>query len=141
MAMSRILTGFLFLSALSGSALAVDGGTVWHHHGLPSCDAPSVIATIPERFAYQDANLIGSGIAITGIDRIHEHAVKAGPGLVDRRYCGATAWLSNGRQSEVVYIIEGPKLGFASIGWHVESCLPAYDPYRVYDAWCRSIRP
>ena len=30
--------------------------------------------------------------------------------------------------------------GFASIHWGVQSCLPSYDPYRVYGAWCHSIR-
>ena len=137
--MRRILTGFLFLSAMAGSALAHD--TVGWHGPLPECDSPAVIASIPEKFAYYDAHVIGSGLVITGVDGIHEHAVRMGPGLVDRRYCGATAWLSNGRKSRVDYIIEGPKLGIFSIGWHVESCLPGYDPYRVYDAGCRAIRP
>ena len=137
--MRRILTGFLFLSAMMGSAFAAD--TVGWHGPLPACDTSAVVASIPDKFAYYDAHIIGTGLAITGVDGIHEHGVRTGPGLVDRRYCGATAWLSNGRKSEVVYIIEGPKLGIFSIGWHVESCLPGYDPYRVYDAHCRAIRP
>jgi hypothetical protein len=137
--MRRILTGFLFLAGLAGSAMAAD--TVGWHGPLPACDTRAVVASIPEKFAYYDTHVIGAGVGITGVDGIHEHAVRVGPGLVDRRYCGATAWLSNGRKSEVVYIIEGPKLGIFSIGWHVESCLPGYDPYRVYDAHCRAIRP
>lgn len=113
-----------------------------HHAALPTCDDPAVVARIPEKFAYYDAHVIGSGLAVSTIDGIHESALRAGgPGLIDRRYCGATAWLSNGQRHEVVYLIEGPKVGFASIGWHVESCLPGFDPYRVYDARCRSIRP
>lgn len=108
----------------------------------PSCDSPHVLARLPERLAYYDAHVIHSGVAITTVDAPRETGLKAGgPSLVDRRYCSATAVLSNGTTSEVVYIIEGPKLGVFSIGWHVESCLPGYDPYRVYDARCRSIRP
>jgi len=60
--------------------------------------------------------------------------------VVDVRYCIGRAWLSNGSASEVVYIIEGPMKGLFSIGWAVESCLPPFDPYRVYDGNCRSIR-
>ncbi len=109
-------------------ALAADYGAgteTYGFHSLPPCNAAAVVARIPEKFAYYDAHVIGSGLAITGIDRIRENRLVAGgPGFIDRRYCSATAWLSNGRKSEVVYLIEGPKMGFASIGWHVESCLP-----------------
>lgn len=151
--MGRILTSLVLAAALTAPAAAADFGVVavpaplpapahvWHS-GLPGCDDPSVIATIPVKFATYDRNIIGTGLSVANIDGIHETGLRAGgPSLVDRRYCGATAWLSNGQRSEVVYIIEGPKLGFASIGWHVESCLPGFDPYRVYDARCRSIRP
>ncbi len=154
--MRRFLTSLVLAGALAAPAAAADFGAGvavpapappvayhhWHHGALPTCDDPAVIATIPARFAIYDANIIGSGLAIGNIDRIHESALKAGgPGLIDRRYCGGVAWMSNGQQNEVVYLIEGPKVGFASIGWHVESCLPGFDPYRVYDARCRSIRP
>ena len=145
--MRRIFTGIVFLTALTGSAFAADYGSdvvvPYGHHGyLPTCDEPAVTAKVAEKFAYYDAHVIQSGVSITGIDGQHEVALKAGgPSLVDRRYCGATAWLTNGRKSEVVYLIEGPKLGTFSIGWHVESCLPGYDPWHVYDARCRSIRP
>ena len=145
--MRRILTGVLCLAALAGSAFAADYGndvvlSYGHHGNLPQCDEPSVTARIAEKFSYYDAHVIQSGIGITAIDGQHEVALTAGgPSLVDRRYCGATAWLTDGRKSEVVYLIEGPKLGTFSIGWHVESCLPGYDPWHVYDARCRSIRP
>ena len=147
--MRAILTGSLLLALAAGPAVASDfDGTApigFHNHRfsvLPACDAPGVVAGIAERFAYQDAHIIHAGLAVTGVDGVHERAVKAGgPGLVDRRYCGATASLSNGRRAPVAYIIEGPKLGLFSIGWHVESCVAGYDPYRVYDAGCRSIGP
>ena len=150
--MRQILTALSLLTAViatpafaADTAIAPYSGVGYRHHhdaGLPPCHDPAVVATIPEKFAHYDANVIYSGLGIVNIDGIHEDALKAGgPSLIDRRYCGATAWLSNGQTHEVVYLIEGPKLGFASIGWHVESCLPGFDPYRVYDAWCRSIRP
>lgn len=150
--MHQILGAAILAAVLALPAVAADYGAVTappppvahhgHHKMLPPCNDPRVVATIPEKFAYYDARVIQSGLAILNIDGVYESALKAGgPGLIDRRYCNATAWLSNGQTHEVVYLIEGPKLGFASIGWHVESCLPGFDPYRVYDAWCRSIRP
>jgi hypothetical protein len=143
--MRRILTGVVFLVALAGSALAADyaGDVAYGPPGyLPLCGDPAVVAHIPERFAYQDAHITHTGVRIDGITGAHEKALRAGgPGLIDRRHCGATAHLSNGRRAEVVYIIEGPRVGIFSIGWHVESCLSGHDPYRVYDAQCRSIRP
>jgi hypothetical protein len=148
--MLRILAGFVFAAILTGSAAAADYRVgapppPARGHGyaaLPECDAPGVLARISEKFAHQDARITRAGLAITGIDGIRQRALKAsGPSLTDRRYCGGTSWLSNGRSSEVVYLIEAPKLGTFSIGWNVESCLPGFDPYRVYDAHCRSIRP
>ena len=56
------------------------------------------------------------------------------------RYCTGTAAFDTGKKSEVVFIIEGPMKGKYGIGWAVESCLPGFDPYRVYDGNCRSIR-
>lgn len=143
--MRRILTGFVFLAALTGAALAADysGEVTYGPPGyLPLCSDPAVIARIPERFAYQDAHITLTGLAIIDVAQPYQVSLDAGgPGYIDRRYCGATARLSNGRRSEVVYIIEGPRVGAFSVGWHVESCLPGHDPYHVYDARCRSIRP
>lgn len=145
--MRGILTGLMALAALTGTALAADYGSDatirYHHHGaLPECDAPSVTARVAEKFAYYDAHVIHSGLGIADIDGQREVALSAGgPSYVDRRYCAATALLTDGSTSEVVYLIEGPKLGTFSIAWHVESCLPGFDPWRIYDAACRSIRP
>ena len=146
--MLRVLTTCLFVS-IAGVATPADYGRapapVAPSHGygvLPACDEPGVLARISEKFAYQDARVTRAGLAIARIDGVHQHGLRAGgPSLIDRRYCGATAWLSNGGSSEVVYLIETPRLGTFSVGWSVESCLPSYDPYRVYDARCRSIRP
>jgi hypothetical protein len=141
--MRRILTSLLFVASLAGSAFAADyttgGYTGWH--GIPACDAPGVAWRISEKFSYQDAHLIHSGVAISGIDGIHEKGVgDVWQSRITRRYCGATAWLSNGRKAEVVYVIEGPHLGTFSVGWHVESCVAGYDPFHVYDGYCRSLR-
>jgi hypothetical protein len=136
--MIRIAAGLLALAFMAAPASA---NPSWWRGSLPDCGSPSVLAKVRAKVAYGAPRVLGYHLSIEGIDGIYQDDVDAyGAGLIDRRYCSATAWLSNGKQSEVVYLIESAQ-GFASIGWNVESCLPGYDRWRVYDAWCRSIRP
>ena len=145
--MRRILASLVVLAASVASgvpaALAADEIGPFHSYaGGPACNDWSVLARVTEKFSYQDRHVAGEGLAISGIDHVREQAPRlGGHGLVARRYCSATAWLSNGRQAEVAYLIEGPGLATFSIGWHVESCVVGHDPWRVYDARCRSLRP
>jgi hypothetical protein len=150
MAVQRFLVALLFSVALSGTAAAQStlyGMPIIGTPGpgsvpLPECQDPYVLSLIAEKFAYQDRRIIRSGLAISHVDGIVQQALRYGsPGFVDRRYCGATAWLSSGAASELVYVIEGPMLGPFSLRWGVQSCLPPFDPYRVYSADCRAIRP
>ena len=127
-------------SALSGLAVVTAPGPAYPP--IPECDAAYVLSLIAGKFAYQDRRIGGSGLAVSRIDGVSQRALRLGaPGFVDRRYCGATAWLSDGRLSELVYLIEGPMLGPFSYRWGVQSCLPGFDPYRVYSADCRTLRP
>jgi hypothetical protein len=148
--MLRILTAFLLASSLAGVARAADYSyappppvmRAPAYTTLPACDEPGVLTRVTDIFAYQDAHVTLAGLAINRIDGVRERALKAGgPSLTDVRYCSGTAWLSSGRASEVVFIIEGPMKGTFSIGWNVESCVVGYDPWHVYEARCRSIRP
>ena len=147
--MNRLFVGLLSLMLFATTAGAGDyyGQPKVHNHRsfwngmLPACDQSDVLGRIAEKFTYADVHILFTGLAIVGFDRIRENATRAGgPSLIDRRYCKATAVMSDGRKYAVIYLIESGQ-GFASIGWNVESCLPAFDPWRVYDAWCRSIYP
>jgi len=114
----------------------------WYSKGyLPTCDSWRVIISIQQKFSYANRKTFHWGVGINSVTEIRElpDAIRD-HSLIGRRYCRGTAWLSDGRRSEVVYLIES-KQGFASIGWRVESCLPAYDPWHVYGSWCRSIQP
>ncbi len=153
--MMRLLLMALGLFGFIASVDAADYGqapvatTYGHfgglHHGqrgyLPACDEAQVLSRIAARFAYADPRILHTGLVIEQIDGVRQNALRAGgPSLIDRRYCGGVAWLSNGGRSEVVYLIEA-KQGFASFHWNVESCLPSFDPHRVYGAHCRAVRP
>lgn len=137
-----LATGLLAAPALAGDYYGSDEYARRYHAGaLPDCGAPEVLGRVARNFAYGDRHVTFTGLAIAHFDRIRESSLEAGgPGLIDRRYCHATAWMSDGGKSEVVYLIES-RQGFVSLGWNVESCLPKFDRWRVYDGWCRSIRP
>ena len=108
---------------------------------LPGCESGAVIGRIVARSTWADRHTWHTGVMVGGVSRIRETALRdMGPSHIARRYCSGVARLANGRTSELVYVIEAGQ-GFASIGWNVEFCLPPYDPYRVYDAWCEAIRP
>ncbi len=144
--MRRILASLLLVASSALPAAAADysaGPAKTTSYGAgPSCSEASVLWRVTEKFAYQDAHVAHEGIGITGIDNIREEAPRiGGQGLVFRRYCAATALLSNGRKAHVSYLIEGPALATFSLGWHVESCVIGHDPWRVYDGGCRAISP
>ena len=145
--MRKFLLSSAALFMLAAPAAASDYDVITYsptsdYGTVPACDTPAVLRSIANRFAYQDAHIVYSGVTIASISGVRQRAYKpARGGFIDRRFCGATAWLSNGRRSEVVYMIDGPWTGFAGFGYHVQSCLPGRDPYHVYDASCRSLRP
>lgn len=128
----------LLASALPSSA---NSWNYWNWSTwLPLCSNGAVLAHIEEHAAWAERHTWHRGWVIHGISNVGQTALDPGPSHIDRRYCRGTAWLSNGRKSELVYVIEAGQ-GFASMGWNVEFCLPAYDPWRVYDSWCRAIQP
>src|SRR6185503_186140 len=87
---------------------------------LPDCADRAVLTHIARKFAFQDAVIVHSGLAILTIDNTRQTRLKDGPSLVDVRYCTGRAVLSNGIASEVVYIIEWPMKGPFSVGCALE---------------------
>lgn len=111
---------------------------------FPDCSNGSVKARIIDKFNWADRNTFYRGISIRTIDYERDRGVEsfgvAGIGApIDRRYCKAKAWLSNGKSNTVYYRIERG-MGLAGTGYKVEFCLPGYDPWHVYDGSCRVLR-
>lgn len=109
---------------------------------LPYCDDTKVLRTILKRFRKADHRTWKRGLLIDEISHTHEraHRPRDGYGTIGRRYCRARAHLSNGRHPRIHYLIEEHQ-GFASISWNVEFCIVGLDRWRIYDAWCRTVRP
>jgi hypothetical protein len=108
---------------------------------VPACDGAGVLSRIRDRFAGAHSRTWRSGLSISAI----EWAGDARPGgeypsLIGRRFCEASAVISNGERARVYYLIETHQ-GFAGLGARVSFCLPGYDPWHVYDKDCRTVRP
>ena len=130
----------LGLAALFVSTLPAAAGWWNWWDALPPCGNSEVLHRISERAAWAERYTWHRGWIIHGISNVGETALDPTRSHVHRRYCRGTAWLSDGRRAALVYVIEAGQ-GFAGVGWNVEFCLPAYDPWRVYDAWCKAIEP
>jgi len=138
--MKRVVAAALFALASLGTAEAGSFDR-FDHGAVPLCDDPGVLSKIASRFHYASHGAYQTFVSIEIIKKIHESAFKPGdPGLIDRRFCHGRALLTDGTHPRVYYVIE-ERQGFASIGWNVEFCLPGHDRWRVYDGWCRAVRP
>lgn len=133
--MMRWVFGAIALLFLSAPASA------WTNNYLPSCGNGDVISRIKERAAWAETHTWHRGWVIHSVSQPRETALKNhGPSRIDRRYCIGVANLTNGSRMQIAYVLEAG-MGFAGLGWRVEFCMPPEDPWRVYDAWCKAIRP
>lgn len=108
------------------------------------CADPKMLGKIRSRFAHQARHVHHrGGLAITDFVDIHQHRYHPQDPHWDRpiprRYCHATALLSDGGHRKIWYLIEGGA-GFASIGSNVEFCVAGFDRWNVYNSACRILR-
>ncbi len=100
------------------------------------------LGRITARFRHQVHNVPGlPDVSITDFQNIHEHRYlpETEEWPIARRYCGATAILSDEVSREIWYLIEG-RMGFAGIGENVEFCVSGFDRWYVYNGACRVLR-
>lgn len=129
---------FLALAALLLAATPAFAG----ERVARECDDPGILSRIRSKFDHQVRHVPHlPGVAITDFRRIHQHrylpAREKWP--IARRYCGATAQLSDGRERYVWFLIENP-MGYAGIGNNVEFCVTGFDRWYVYSGRCRVLR-
>jgi hypothetical protein len=106
-----------------------------------ACDDAAVLKSISKRFHAQSHVVHQDRLRIEAFDRVHQHRAsdKSEFHPIARRYCGATATLSDGRRRDVWYLIES-NAGLAGLGNNVEFCVSGFDRWNVYDAYCRVLR-
>lgn len=112
------------------------------HLEARACDDAGILKRIVSKFRHQVTHVLNlPDVEIVEFRKVHEHrnyaATENWP--IPRRYCGATADLSDGRSREVWYLIEGG-MGFASLGDNVEFCVSGFDRWYVYNGRCRVLR-
>jgi hypothetical protein len=106
---------------------------------LPPCEW--ALGKITSNFAHKESTFWNSTLQITGYDRVHEIAFRPWQSdNIPRRYCAATAMISDGKPRPVYYsIIEDG--GFASFGDGVEFCVVGLDRNWAYNPACKAARP
>ena len=131
------------IAAAAGFAIMALAGTASAGDRIAKdCTDPAMLSRIVSKFRHQVRNVPHlPDVEITDFRRIHQHRYVAFSDKrpIARRYCGATALLSDGRKREVWYLIED-RMGYAGIGDGVEFCVSGFDRWKVYNGRCRVLR-
>jgi hypothetical protein len=106
---------------------------------LPPCEA--ALDTIVSRFAEKEGQFWNSNLQILGFERVRQLAYRPwASGTVPRRFCAATATVSDGRKHTVSYSI-AEDAGFIGATWGVEWCVAGLDRNWAYSPGCKMARP
>jgi hypothetical protein len=108
---------------------------------LPLCDAQSALDRIGSRFAEKESRFWNSRLEIVAFEKVRETAYRPGPAnTIPRRYCAATALVSDGLKHPVYYSI-GEDTGMIGGNWGVEWCVVGLDRNWAFNPACRMARP
>ena len=108
---------------------------------LPTCGDPSVLEVVSTRFAEKEAKFWHSSLTIVEYARITPVAWRPwGLDQIPRRFCTATATISDGRRTSVDYSVR-EDLGFIGNGWDIQFCATGLDRNAAYSPACRMARP
>lgn len=106
---------------------------------LPPCEA--ALGTIASRFAQKESQFWNSNLQILGFERVRQTAFRPWmSGTIPRRFCTATATVSDGRKHQVSYWI-GEDTGMIGASWGVEWCVAGLDRNWAYNPACKMARP
>ncbi|AXK83242.1 hypothetical protein DW352_23605 [Pseudolabrys taiwanensis] len=106
---------------------------------LPPCEAG--LGKIASRFAEKEGRFWNSSLQILDFERVREVAYSPWAlGTIPRRYCQATALVSDGRKHGVYYSI-GEDTGPIGATWGVEWCVVGLDRNWAYNPACKMARP
>jgi hypothetical protein len=99
------------------------------------------LGTISQQFAEKESKFWNSSLEITGYADVHEVAFRAWANdSIPRRFCTASAMLTDGRARQVHYsIIEDG--GFAGFDSGVEWCVVGLDRNWAYNPSCKAAKP
>ncbi|HVL73898.1 MAG TPA: hypothetical protein VM434_18660 [Beijerinckiaceae bacterium] len=108
---------------------------------IPGCDDTLVLAEITTRFAEREARFWNSALRLLAYENIRPTAWR--PWRLDhipRRFCQATAHVSDGRKRTLFYTVQ-EDLGTIGSSWGVDWCVVGIDRHWDHAPWCRMARP
>lgn len=106
---------------------------------LPPCEA--ALDTIVSRFAEKEGQFWNSNLQILGFEKVRQVAYRPwASNTIPRRFCSATATVSDGKKHRVSYWI-GEDTGFIGATWGVEWCVVGLDRNWAYNPACKMARP
>jgi hypothetical protein len=106
---------------------------------LPPCEA--ALDTIVSRFAQKESQFWNSSLQIVGFEKVRQIAFRPwASNTIPRRFCSATATVSDGKKHRVSYWI-GEDTGMIGAGWGVEWCVAGLDRNWAYNPACKVARP
>ncbi|MGH6684459.1 MAG: hypothetical protein ACRECA_11190 [Pseudolabrys sp.] len=106
---------------------------------LPPCEA--ALDKIASRFAQKEDRFWNSDLQILNFEQVREIASRPwAAGTIPRRFCSATALVSDGRKHRVNYWI-GEDTGMIGANWGVEWCVVGLDRNWAYNPACKMARP
>jgi len=108
---------------------------------VPLCEASGPPERIQAHFAEKESEYWHSDLKILGFENVREIAFRPwAEGTIPRRFCSATAFVSDGVKRPVNYVI-GEDTGFIGVGWGVEWCVTGLDRNWAYNPACSMARP
>jgi hypothetical protein len=108
---------------------------------IPACFDQAVLEKIASYFAEKEAKYWETTVTIAGYEKIRPVAWRPwGLDYIPRRFCTATAVLSDGAKRRVDYSVR-EDLGVIGFGWGVEYCVQGHDHNWAYAPACRMARP
>ena len=143
LAVSAVLAGLFSIAAPAQAAnwLEMNFGLSGPNYtgDLPPCEA--ALGTISSRFEEKEARYWNSNLQILGYDRVRQTAFSPwAKGTIPRRFCTATAAVSDGRRHRVDYWI-GEDTAFIGASWGVTWCVVGLDRNWAYNPACKMARP
>jgi hypothetical protein len=142
-ALSSVLLGSLFLAGNANAANPLEKNFGLFGPRFDGVNTPCEAALdwVASSFADKESQFWNSALQITGFQNVHEIAYRPyQSNVIPRRYCTATAMISDGKPRTVNYsIIEDG--GWASFGDGLEFCVVGLDRNWAYNPVCRMARP
>ena len=142
-ALSSVLLGSLFFAGNASAAnfLEKNFGLFGPRYDGVTTPCETALNWVASAFADKESTFWNSSLQITGFSDVHEIAYRPWQSdTIPRRYCTATAMISDGKPRTVNYsIIEDG--GWASFGDGLEFCIVGLDRNWAFNPACRMARP